>query len=217
MIVKHIRTDIAVYVTVALVLLSLVWSCTKTTISDPKGDLLSSLKGQEVEGYLFSLNEDNAQTTSSLTNNALDSPVTLGKGDSSLVLRYTRVQDKKTNAINTYKSEVIKKDTSLTLLVTELGTNKVVEEKPFPAPGPTCQPPGQFDSLTDCINEFNCANKGPLLCEANRTCDPQFAALTCCLKNGQIFSVHLIIRPDRLICTLRDLVPDLEGLVLTQD
>ena len=217
MIVNHIRPKSPFYVAVVLVFLSLLSSCAKTTISDPKGDLVSSLKGHEVEGYFFSLNEDDVQTTSSLTNNAVHDLITLGKGDASVALRYTRIKDKKTNAVNTYKAEVIKKDASLELVVTELGTNKVVEERAFPAAGPTCQPPGQFDSITACINEFNCASKGPLLCEANRTCDTQFAALTCCLTNGQIFSVHLIIRPDNFRCRFRDLIPDLEGMVLSPD
>jgi hypothetical protein len=217
MFVKHIKPDSAFYVAVVLVSLSLLWSCAKTTVTDPKGELIGSLKGAEVEGYFFAMSEDDAQTTSSLTNNVLNDLVTFGKEDANLVLRYTRVKDKKTNAISTYRSEVIKKDTSLTLVVTDLATDKVVEEKPFPAAGPACQPPGEFDSLTACINEFNCTNKGPLLCEANRTCDPQLVALTCCLKNGQIFSVHLIINPDSFRCRFRDLVPDLEGLVLSRD
>ena len=63
--------------------------------------------------------------------------------------------------------------------------------------------------------DFNCENKGAFLCEANRTCQPQFAALTCCLTNGQAFSVHLVVPPTRLRCLIA--LPDLEGLVLSRD
>lgn len=217
MIVKHIRPASAFHVTLALVSLTLLCSCYKTTMSDPKGDLVSSLKDEKVEGYFFALSEDDVQTTSSLTNNAVKDIITLGKGDAGVVLRYTRIKDKKTSAVNTYKAEVIKKDASLELVVTELGTNKVVEERAFPAAGPVCEPPGEFESITACLDQFNCTDKGPLQCEANRTCDPQLVALTCCLKNGQIFSVHLIIKPDSFTCRFRDLIPDLEGMVLSQD
>ncbi len=201
----------------ALLSLGLVFSCKQSPAPDPKGDLIGSLKGADVEGYSFSLNEEDAKTTAALTNPAVRNVSTLGKGDAGLVLRYTSVEDKKANKRTVYKSEIIKQDSTLSLAVTDLATNQVVDKWPFPTPGPTCQPEGQFDSINACIAEFNCFNQGRLLCQANRTCDPQFAALTCCLKDGTRVSVHLIYRPTRLICQLKDLIPDLEGLVLSQN
>jgi hypothetical protein len=211
---NHNRSGAASYLPIALLSLGLFCSCDTTIPSDPRAELLGSLKGENVDGYLFAFNEDEARTTSSLTNKSVRDLVTLGEGDSDLVLGYTRVKDNKANTASTYKSEVVKKDASLALVVTELETNKVIDRTAFPVAGPTCQPPGQFDDLNACINAFECTS-GALLCEANRTCKPQFAALTCCLKNGQIFSVHLVFRPTRIRCLIA--VPDLEGFVISQN
>jgi hypothetical protein len=197
---------------IALLSLVLLWSCDKTTPPDPRSELLGSLKGANVEGYLFAFEEDKAGTRSSLTNPAVRELVQLGQGDSETVLGYARIQDNKTNATTTYRSEVVKKGESLALVVTDLATDRVVDQETFPVPGPACEP--QFETLAACVEQFNCDHKGALLCEANRTCKPQFAALTCCLTNGQIFSVHLVIPPTRLRCLIA--VPDLEGFVLTR-
>jgi hypothetical protein len=204
---QHIRP-------IALLSLFLLCSCDMTAPSDSRGELLGSLKGENVDGYLFAYKEDEARTTSSLTNKAVHDLVQLGEGDSGLVLGYTRVKDNKTNAATTYKSEVVKRDASLALVVTDVAAGKIVDRTDFPAPGRACEPPGQFASLGACVERFNCTRKGALLCEANRTCKPQFAALTCCLTNGQTFSVHLVIPPTRITCLAT--VPDLESLVLTQ-
>lgn len=213
---NHNRSGAASYLPIALLFLGLLCSCDTTIPSDPRAELLGSLKGENVDGYLFAFNEeDEDRTTSSLTNKAVRDLVTLGEGDSGLVLGYTRVKDNKANTASTYKSEVVKQDASLALVVTELETNKVIDRTAFPAAGSTCQPPGQFDTLTACINAFECTS-GTLLCEANRTCKPQFAALTCCLKNGQIFSVHLVFRPTRIRCLIAA-VPDLEGFVISRN
>jgi hypothetical protein len=40
--------------------------------------------------------------------------------------------------------------------------------------------------------------------------------LTCCLKSGQCFSVHLIIRPTRPLCQLINSAVNFEGFVLEQ-
>lgn len=198
----------------AVLLLGLAGSCSQPA-TDPKADLAASLQGADVEGYHFALSEDEAQTTSSLTNGTVRGLITLGRDDADLPLRYTKIEDKQAKTAKTYRSQIVKKGPSLSLVVSEVGTDTVVETKAFPPAGPACQPEGQFDSLEACIARFNCTSKGALLCEANRTCEPQFAALTCCLKNGQIFSVHLIYPPTSIRCQLRELVPDLEGLVLS--
>ena len=56
----------------AIVLLSLglVCSC-KATMTDPREDLVSSLKGANVEGFNFATSEDEGQVTASLTNKAV--------------------------------------------------------------------------------------------------------------------------------------------------
>jgi hypothetical protein len=215
--IKPVR--IGFHTLIALLAIGSLFACERAEIADSRADLIRSLKGADVRGYLFSLNEGEKQTTSALTNKAVQDVITLGKKDTGVVLRYTRVDDKNTNTSKTYKSEITKQNGSLALVVTELATGTVIETASFPVAGPACEPAGQFDSINACIDEFNCMNRGPFQCEANRSCKPQFAALTCCLKNGSTISVHLIIQP--VIgrwCLLQSLIPELAGgLVLSQD
>ena len=182
---------------------------------DPKAELIGSLQGADVEGYLFSLTESPTQTTSSLTNRAVNELVTLEQGDTTLPLRYTRITEGEGGAATTYRSELVKKGDSLRIAVTDVTANRVVDDFTLPPPGGGCEP--QFASLQACIADFNCTRKGEIQCEANRTCDPQFVGLTCCLTDGTAFSVHLVVNPDSIRCRFKDLVPDLEGFVLTQD
>jgi hypothetical protein len=188
---------------------------------DPRQDLLRSLKGANVEGYHFATEEDETQVIASLTNSAVRNLIKLDSGDTDMALRYTSVKDKNTNTTRTYKTEITKTGTALTLLVTDIATGEVVSRKTFPIPespnkpGATCPPP-RFDSLDDCIKNFDCTRREAIQCEANRTCEAQLAGLSCCLKNGQGISVHFLITPTSLICRLGTFFPDRTGLVLSQ-
>lgn len=213
MISPHNRLVHGFPVAVVLLSLGLLCSC-KLMRTDPREDLIRSLRGANVEGFQFATKEDGAEEIASLTNSAVRNLIKLDDVETNLVLRYTRISDKATNTARTYKTEIAKEGTALTLLVTDIGTNEVVSRDTFPAAA--TKHANGFDSLEDCLREFDCVNRGPLQCEANRTCKDQFAAITCCLKNGQCFSVHLIIRPTTLRCKLREVIPDLEGLVLSQ-
>src|SRR5262245_43464390 len=167
----------------AVLSIGLLVSCNKppAPAPDPKAELVSSLKGADVQGFLFSLNEEENRTTSSLTNRAVHDLIRLDpKTDTSLPLRYTRVQENGT--ASTSRTEVVKKGSSLACVVSDVTTGKIIDQRELPPAGPTCSPEGQFDSLQACIQKFNCDSRGTLLCEANRTCKAQFAALTCCLK-----------------------------------
>lgn len=199
----------------AVLLLGLVCACSEPA-ADPRTDLEASLEGADVEGYLFALSEDEARTTTSLTNPAVRDLVTLDREDADLPLRYTRIEDQGEEPPKTYRSAVVKDGPSLSLVVAEVGTDAVISTTEFPSAGPACFDETEFASLPACIARFNCLNKGALLCEANRTCEPQLAAVTCCLDNDQDFSVHLIYPPTSIRCQLKDLVLDLEGLVLSQ-
>src|SRR5262245_57797376 len=106
--IKPIRVGFPFYALVALVVLGLLFACERAQIADPKADLIRALKGVDVQGYLFSFNEEENQTTSALTNKAVEDVITLGKKNTGVVLRYTRVEDKKTNTKTTYKSEITK-------------------------------------------------------------------------------------------------------------
>jgi len=220
MISPHNRSESAFCLAMVLLSLGLVCAC-KTTMPDPREELVRSLKGANVKGYHFATKEDEAEVIASLTNSAVRNLIKLDSGATNLVLRYTSVKDKKTNPARTYKTAITKTGTTLALLVTDIATGEVVSRKTFPAPEPhhktdTTGPPSTFDSLEDCIRDFNCKRRGAIQCEANRTCEDQFAALICCLNNGQCFSVHLIIRPTTLKCKLSGVILDLEGLVLSQ-
>jgi hypothetical protein len=206
-------------VCLAIVLVSLGLACSRsTTTPNPREELSRSLKGANVDGYIFATEEDDAQVTSSLTNSAVRNLIKLDSGTTNLALRYTSVKDKKANTTRTYKTEVTKAGNALTLQVTDIATGEVVSKNTFPAPQPhnTGAAPPTFDTLEDCIKDFNCKFRGALQCEADRTCRDQFAALTCCLKNGQCFSVHLIIKPIPFRCSLTGTTANLEGLVVSQ-
>ncbi len=202
------------YIPIAALSLALLLLCSgSASAADPKADLIASLKGADVDGYLFSMNEDGVETSSSLTNKGLYDVYSLGKGDADLVLRYTSVEDSAIGKKSIYKSEIVKSGTSLTLIVTDVEANKAISKTALPVAGPACQPAGQFSTINACIERFKCLNGGTLLCNANSTCQPQFAALTCCLTNGQIFSVHIVFNPTSLKCLVRGQLPDLGGLL----
>ena len=188
-------------------------SCQVQPAADPRGELATALGGADVKGYLFALSEGVTQKTSSLTNSAVLQPIALGKGDADVVLRYTRIEDRSTSAKKTYKAEVQKRGPSAALVVTELGTSNVVTRN-LPATGatgggPACGPPA-FDSLKACVDNFerDCSLGGATLCAANRTCEPQFPALDCCLTSGLLISVDLIVNPTAPRCVARDLIPN---------
>jgi hypothetical protein len=196
---------LAVALAVALV------SCQGKPAADPRGELAAALGGADVTGYLFALGEGVTQQTSSLTNSAVLRPIALGKGDADVVLRYTRIEDRSARARQTYKAEVQKRGPSLALVVTELGTSNVVTRNlPATGGGAPCGPPA-FASVNACVDSFerDCSRGGAALCAANRTCEPQFAALDCCLTSGQLVSVHLVVNPTLPRCLLRDLIPNL--------
>lgn len=217
-ILRH-RPISAFFISILLLSMGLLCSCKIPAAPSPRDELVSALKGANVDGFDFATSEDESQAVASLTNRAVRGLVDMDTGPTNFVLRYTRVKDKKTNIIKTYKTEIVKAGKELSLQVTDLGSNEVVSKNAFQrAEGQAPGDPGPptFNTLEDCIKDFDCTRRGALECEANRTCKDQFAALMCCLNNGQCFSVHLIIRPTSLRCRLIDLIPDFEGFVLTQ-
>lgn len=230
MISLHHRSQTAFCLAIVLLSLSLVWSCQPATPDsgtvapgstpgsnspDPRQEFIRSLKGANVDGYLFATEEQDNQVVTSLTNSAVRNLITWDNSATNLVLRYTGVKDKKTNTTQTSKTEAVKTGNALAIQVTDIATGQVISKDTFPTAEPHLPTGPTFDTLEDCIKDFNCTRRGALQCEADRTCKNQFAALICCLKNGQCFSVHLIIRPTRLRCLIATF-PDLDGLVLSR-
>ncbi len=211
----------SVVVLAPLIPLALLCSC-KTPTPDAREELRRSLRGADVTGYTFRAVETESHSTTSLTNPALREPLTLDKAHPHAVLSYARVYDKKAGTSKAYRTEVVPSSTGLALRVTDLDTNAIAMEKTFPAPpqpheGVPCpsSSSGPFGSLSACIAEFDCACRGAMQCEVNKTCEEQVAALSCCLTNGQCFSVHIVVKPNSIRCQVADVIPDFEGLVLS--
>ena len=165
------------------------------------------------------MREDDSQDVASLTSKTVKDLINMDSGPANLVLRFTRVKDKKANTVKILKTEIIKTGKDLTLQVTDIGSNDIVSKNTFTPVAHGSGDGGRsqaFDTLADCIRDFDCTRRGALQCEANRTCQDQFAALICCLKNGQCISVHFVIRPTSLRCQLISVIPNVEGFVLTQ-
>lgn len=192
----------------------------ETAAPAPDEELRRMLKDANLQGFQFGMQESDSSVTTSFTNGAVRDLINLDSIEA-MPLRYTSVRDKKSRETKSYRTDVVKKDGTLSLAITDLATGGLIETRPFPAaddPGnPTTSPPaGGFDSLQQCIAAFNCEHGGRLQCEANRTCKDQPAATTCCLKSGECDSVHLNVRPTAPRCLISDLVPNFEGLVLSR-
>ena len=184
---------------------------------DQKQELSRALKVKNVKGYHFSLQEDENKIIASLTNSAVRKPINLNKAGTDLILSYSQVKDKKKRTTRAFKSQVKTDGSSVAIIVRDLVTNRVISKNPFPSPTPHDHDGDTgFETLEQCIQDFRCKHGGELQCEANRTCKTQFAALICCLNNGNCFSVHLVFHPNTLRCQILSNVPQLEGLVLAR-
>jgi hypothetical protein len=64
-------------------------------MADQKQELLRMLKGKNVKGYHFSLQEDENKVVTSLTNSTVRKPIDLNRAGEVLILSYTEVRDKK--------------------------------------------------------------------------------------------------------------------------
>lgn len=226
---SHRRSRFVFPLLTASVALALVASCnpqtdqvppsaspSPVTQADPKAELTNALKGADVSQFDFERKEDDTQIVSSFTNRNLKNVVRVEPNTNNIVLKYTSVKDKGRNTTQVSKTELTRSDKTLAIVVTDFNTGAAISKDTFPPPTPHTPSGPTFDTLEACIEDFNCKRRGELQCEANRTCKDQFAALTCCLKNGQCFSVHLVIRPTRPLCRLLDLIPNFDSFVLSQ-
>lgn len=205
---------------IVLLVLGLGGAC-KTKAPDAREQLVDSLKGANVEGYFFATRDDDTEEVSSLTNSAVRNPIQVANGN--LVLKYTRVRDKKTNNTRIYKTEVARKDAALTVLVTDFASGAVVFTKDFPRAEVTVRAddctktfPKSFNNEAECRKDFflDCTLGNFGQCEANRTCEPVRAEVKCCFKDGHAIAELFLIWPTRL-CLNRVFFPD-DDLVFTQ-
>ena len=212
----------AVSTLLAVSLLALV-SCKKPVEPGPgpspapaEGDFRGSLPAADVQGFSYSKVENDQQSAESLTNPAVVSLTPFPKETTNVVVGFKRVRDKAANTSRTYKTEVRRAGKEVTLVVTDIANNEVVVNTRFPDPLPHPEVQ-QFDSLQACINDFLCKNGSALQCEANRTCQPQFWGLICCIKGQQFcVSVHGVVRPNTLRCQIIGPIVDFEATVFSQ-
>ncbi|HEV2829484.1 MAG TPA: hypothetical protein VGW76_17935, partial [Pyrinomonadaceae bacterium] len=167
--------------------------------------------GANVDGYTFAEQGDEKQEIASLTNGAARDKIKLDKGTANLVLNYSNVKDKKTNSSRTYKTEIVRTGNEVALVVTDIATGEVVTKDTFP-PAEPHQPTGPtFNSLEECIADFNCRIRPAIQAEANRTCRAQRAGVTCCPPRGGICTiVDFLITPTRRVCGLIGPIDDVE-------
>lgn len=189
-----------------VLLLSLVTaSCSRSTNTaitppDARAELLASLKGASLDGFVFETRGNDAQEVVSMTNGIVGEAIKIDS-DTTLVLRYSMVKDKKANTSTTYKMEAIRAGDQLTIQVTDIasGASFMKDTSDFPAPPPptgtTCGPPA-FKNFDDCL----CSLQAALLVEANRTCQPQQGAAICCINGTGLFSVHILVMPTSIRC-----------------
>lgn len=213
--VSPVRSCFALRIPTTLFALGLLCFGSMASASDAEKAPAYGEKNEYVKGHITTVTEDDTHVVSSSRIDATREPITLDKDDTRLVLGTKSITDKQKSTTTSYRTEVIRKDKSLTLAVIDPDTGRLLEEHLFPA-GPACGGQ-QFDSINACIAAFHCDQGAELLCEANRTCRAQLAGITCCLKDGTAFSVHLIIKPTAVRCQLLDHAVDLEGLVLSRD
>lgn len=190
-----------IFLLVAVLLsLSLVSSCKETI----RAELVGSLKGETLEGFNFATLEDGNQIIASLTNSEAQNIVTLENNTINKILKYTLVKENINIIKRVYKTEVIKKNSELALVVTDITTGIVVSRTPFPESKSNHSLNGlhNFDTFEECIADFNCTSRQAYQCEANRTCEVQLPHLLCCFNDGQCFSLVMIINPTRLKCRL---------------
>lgn len=193
-----------------LILTTLISSC-EPPVQNDKEDLINAIEGNDLGGFYYSVEEDENQVVASFTNSDIENVIIMDYNTNLVDLKYTLIKEKKSNTKNYYKSEIVKTNGRLSLIITDIYADSIVMSKDFPDLGL-----GQNDSiisspnhktLQECIEEFNCTRSPALQCEANRTCKDQFASITCCLSDGQCFSVHFVISPTTFKCRIKNLRP----------
>ena len=99
---------------------------------DQKQELLRTIKVKNLRGYHFSFKEDGNQAVASMTNSAVQKLINLDRASKGLTLSYTKVKNKKKKTTRTFKCEVKTDESSVTILVRDLITNRMISKNLFP-------------------------------------------------------------------------------------
>jgi transcriptional regulator of heat shock response len=126
----------------------------------------------------------------------------LQDNENSLVIQYVHIRDRESDTDTTAKLELIRKDTDLSLVSTDVATGEVIKKIALPPPvRHDSDDHRAFETIEECIAEFDSSElHATLLAEANRSCESQLTHVTCCLTDGSCWSVVLVIEPSFLRC-----------------
>ena len=203
-----------------LLVISAIFSCTAPTPEKPQDEFLELSGNPSLDKFVESEMESKDYKVRRFNNMSIAEFVDLNNAKGENIIQYTEVT--KSGGKPTYSKTILEtKEKSARLAVVDLATGKAMWEKEFPmvdtkSDSLTVQ---KFNSLQACIDDFMCKNQCELEALANKTCETQFAALTCCLANGQCFSVHLVFPPTSIRCLIRppfDFPVNFKGLILSK-
>jgi len=152
------------------------------TRTDLKEGLLRAVKGADLRGYTLAQSEDDSQATASFTSAAIKDTMTF-TGDGTVVVRYRAVHDKKNGTTANYRDDIVRKGRSLTFVITDLGTNRVIGKQSHAIDDPggggddglRC-----FTSCSDAKRDFDLNHLPALQDAANRTCQEVRGGYDCC-------------------------------------
>ncbi|HEV7919812.1 MAG TPA: hypothetical protein VGR02_03375 [Thermoanaerobaculia bacterium] len=186
--------------------LVMVISC-RHVAPDQKGDLILATKGADLKEYAFASYEDDAKTTASFTNRGVRDGITL-KNDGAVTLKYETVRDKRKNSVTTRRTTMVRKDRTLTFVITDLGSGQIVDQQAVVIPysvGGTGGTGGtsNFPLCSSAVPDYLCRQQPVLQCEANRTCHIQRGGYECCETPGQsCIAVDTIVVPTDPRCSV---------------
>jgi hypothetical protein len=157
----------------------------------------------KLENFVDSEIETKDYTVHRMTNMDAQEYVDLSTAKEEVVLQYSAMKKKDGETICT-KTILERKPESARLAVVDLKTGNTTWEKEFPVKDSPRDSLSlqNFSSLQACIDDFMCKHQCELEQLANKTCEAQFAAITCCLANNQCFSVHLVFQPTSIRCLI---------------
>jgi hypothetical protein len=194
---------------VCVLLLSLM-GCATTT--DFRGS-----RPPDAQDFVYSTAGKEDVFTESLTNPIAINLTPIPKGTTNVVVGYKRVHDRGANTVRVFRTDARREANAVTLTVTDVATNEVVFTRRLQDDTGGGSPTLPSGDVNACIAAFMCEHSSKLQCEANRTCQPQGWGLICPISPTVSISVHGVIRPNSLRCTILDHVVDFEGLVFSQE
>ncbi len=170
-----------------------------TELSNIRAELSRSISDSYTAGFLFSFSEERDHTRASLINPAVGDILALAEDTPSLVLNYSTVRSAE-GGVQTSKSELLRTQDGMAIRHTDVATGKLLAEVVLPAAS-RHDDDHLFDTVQECIAAFQESKlQAQFQTEANTTCRTQYPHLHCCLRNGNCFSVVLIVRPTSWKC-----------------